>query len=116
MDRTEEALLGLFAELRDELRQESDVGLALKAQGRNATLRIRSQEEHSDEKRPYFAVVVGSAVSRGAFRVSYQPSGVPLAKRQVTIIDANSAAELTGIVRRYVEEERQRLINYRRAT
>jgi hypothetical protein len=114
MDRTEEVFVGLFTGLREDLREEPGVGLALKAEGRNVTLRIRSQQEAGDERRPYFAVVVGLAVGEGAFRVSYRPSGVPLASRQVTILDAESAGPLLGLVRGYIEAERRRLIEFRR--
>jgi hypothetical protein len=114
MDRTEEVFVGLFTGLREDLREEPGVGLALKAEGGNVTLRIRSRQKADDEKRPYFAVVVGLAVGEGAFRVSYKPSGVPLAGRQVTILDADSAGQLLGLVRGYIEAERRRLIEFRR--
>ncbi len=114
MDRTEEAFVGLFTGLRDDLREEAGIGLALKAEGRNVTLRIRSERPAGDEKRPYFAVVVGLAVGDGAFRVSYKPSGVPLASRQVTILDADSAGQLLGLVRGYIDVERRRLSDFRR--
>jgi hypothetical protein len=113
MDRTEEVIVGLFTRLREDLREESSVGMALKAEGRNITLRIRSEKEPGDEKRPYFAVVIGLAVGEGAFRVSYKPSGVPLAGRQVTILDADSAGQLLGLVRGYIEVERCRLREFR---
>jgi hypothetical protein len=111
MDRIEEVFVGLFSSLREELREESGVGLALKAEGRDITLRIRSQNKTGDEKQPYFAVVVGER--DGAFRISYKPSGVPLAASQVTIVGADSAEELLGLVRGYVEKERRRMIDYR---
>jgi hypothetical protein len=114
MDRTEEVFVGLFTGLREDLREEPGVGLALKAEGRNVTLRIRSQPDAGDEKCPYFAVVVGLAEGEGAFRVSYKPSGVPLAGRQVTILDADSAGQLLGLVRGYIEVERRRLSDFRR--
>jgi hypothetical protein len=114
MDRTEEVFVGLFTRLREDLREEPGVGLALKAEGRNVTLRIRSRQKAGDEKRPYFAIVVGLAVGEGAFRVSYKPSGVPLASRQVTILDADSTGQLQGLVWGYIEAERHRLIEFRR--
>jgi hypothetical protein len=114
MDRTEEVFVGLFSRLREDLREESGIGLALKAEGRNVTLRVRSEKEAGDEKRPYFAVVIGLAVGEGAFRVSYKPSGVPMAGRQVTILDADSAGQLLGLVRGYIEVERRRLSDFRR--
>lgn len=111
MDRTEEVFVNLFSRLREDLREESGVGLALKAEGRNVTLRIRS-EKAGDERRPYFAVVVGVGERDGSFRVSYKPSGVPSAERQVTVVDADSTDGLLGLVRGYVEAERRRLIDY----
>jgi hypothetical protein len=112
MDRLEAILVNLFETLRDDLREESGVGLALKAEGRDVTLRVRSQEKAGDVRRPYFAVVVG--ISDGAFRISYKPSGVPSAARRVVIVAADSADELLGLVRGYVEAERRRLSGYRR--
>jgi hypothetical protein len=114
MDRTEEVIVGLFSGLREDLRAEPGVGLALKAQGGDVTLRIRSEERDGDERRPFFAVVVGLAEREGAYRVSYKPSGVPSAESRVTIVAADSADELLGLVRRYVEEERRRLADHRR--
>lgn len=113
MDRTEEAFVSLFARLREDLREESGVGLALKAEGRNITLRIRSEKQADDERQPYFAVVVGVGERDGSFRISYKPSGLPSAEKRVTVIDADSTDELLGLVRRYIEEERRRLINHR---
>ena len=114
MDRTEEVFIGLFSRLREDVREEPGVGLALKAEGRSVTLRIRSEQDADDEKRPYFAVVVGLAVTDGSFRVSYKPSGVPYAPRQVTIVDAGSAGTLHGLVLGYIETERRRLADFRR--
>src|SRR5262245_39161624 len=57
----------------------SGVGLALKAEGRSVTLRIRSEPRAGDERRPYF--VVGAGEADGSFRVSYKPSGLPYAAR-----------------------------------
>lgn len=111
MDKYEGILVKLFGNLRDDLREEYGVGLALKAEGRDVTLRIRSQMWVGDEKRPYFAVVVGEC--DGAFRVSYKPSGFPSAESRVTIVPGESPDELFGLVRGYVENERQRLIDYR---
>jgi hypothetical protein len=116
MDRAEEVIVGLFSRLREDLRAEPGVGLALKAQGRNVTLRIRSERRAEDERQPYFAVVVGLAETDGSFRVSYDPSGTPSAERQVTIVGSDSTDELHGLVRRYVEEERRRLIDHQRGT
>ena len=111
MDRPEEILIRLFGTLRDDLREECGVGLALKAQGRDVTLRVRSQRRDALEKQPYFAVVVGA--SDGAFRISYKPSGVPSAASRVTIVPAESADELLGLVRGLLERERRRWIDYR---
>ena len=116
MDRTEEVFVGLFSRLREDLREEPGIGLALKAQGRNVTLRIRSEGQAGDGRQPFFAVVVGLADRDGEFRVSYNPSGTPSAERQVTIVGADSTDELLGLVRRYVEEERRRLIDHRQGT
>jgi hypothetical protein len=113
MDRTEGVFVDLFSRLREDLREESGIGLALKAEGRNVTLRIRSERQAGDEKRPFFAIVVGAAERNGAFRVTYNPSGAPSAERQITIVGGDSAEELLGLVRRHVEEERRRLIDYR---
>ena len=83
MDKTEAALVGLFSGLRDALRGEPGVGLALKAQGRGVALRIRSEEDPDGGKRPYFAVVVGRARNEaGPSRVSYKPGGMPEAESQ----------------------------------
>ena len=108
--------MGLFSRLREDLREEPGVGLALKAQGRDVTLRIRSEKQAGDERQPYFAIVVGAGERDGAFRVSYNPSGTPSADRQITIVGADSAEELLGLVRRYVEGERRRLIDHRQGT
>ena len=116
MDRIEEVFVGLFSRLREDLMEEPGVGLALKAQGRNVTLRIRSEEQAGDERQPYFAIVVGAAERDGAFRVSYNPSGTPSAERQITIVGADSIEDLLGLVRRYVEGERRRLIDHRQRT
>ena len=113
MDRAEEIFVGLFSRLREELRADPGVGLALKAQGRDLTLRIRSEKPSDAGRRPFFAIVVGLAERDGAFRVSYDPSGVPSTQRKVTILDTDSTDELLGLIRRYVEEERRRLIDYR---
>ena len=111
MDRTEEVFVGLFSRLREELQEEYGIGLALKAEGRDITLRVRSQKKAGDEKQPYFAVVVGER--DGAFRVTYKPGGIPFAESQVTIVDADSSDQLLGLIRGYVEAERRRLIDYR---
>ena len=111
MDDIEEVVVNLFKVLREDLKDEAKVGLALKAEGRDITLRVRSQEKAGDEQRPYFAIVVGR--SDGAFRISYKPSGVPSAESRVVIVGADSADELLGLVRGYVEAERRRLSDYR---
>jgi hypothetical protein len=110
MDRAEEIFVDLFSHLREDLRGGRNIGLALKAQGSDITLRIRSEKLASDEKQPYFAVVVGE--SEGSFRVSYKPSGVPSAQSRVTIVAPGSTEELLGLVREYIEAERQRLTAY----
>jgi hypothetical protein len=111
MDKSEEVFVSLFSRLREDLREEFGVGLALKAEGRNITLRVRSEKKPGDEKQPYFALVVGDR--DGAFRISYKPSGVPSAESQVTIVDAEATDRLLGLVRGYVEKERRRLMDYR---
>ena len=111
MERIEEVFVGLFSRLREELREEYGVGLALKAEGPDVTLRVRSRKKTGDEKQPYFAVVVGER--DGAFRVTYKPGGVPFAGSRVTIVDAESSDELLDLVRGYVETERGRSIGYR---
>ncbi|WP_165226143.1 hypothetical protein [Aquisphaera insulae] len=114
MDRTEEILVDLFSRLRGELKADSGIGLALKAAGPDLTLRIRTSKPTGDEKRPYYAIVVGTAERDGSFRVSYKPGGVPLAERQVTIIeDHHPVEELLGLIRRHVEAERRRVIEFR---
>ena len=49
MDRTEEVFVSLFSRLREDLREESGVGLALKAEGRNVTIRIHRQSRWYEE-------------------------------------------------------------------
>jgi hypothetical protein len=112
MDRIEETFVGLFARLREDLREDPGVGLALKAEGRTITLRIRSEKRADDEGLPYFAVVVTVGARDGSFRISYKPSGLPSAGKQVTVIDADSPDELLGLVRRHVEAERRRRIDH----
>ncbi len=114
MDRIEEVFVSLFSRLREDLREESYIGLALKAQSRDLTLRVRSEQEAGDGKRPYFAVVVGLAERDGGFRISYKPGGVPSAESHVTIVAAESTEELLGLVRGYVEAERRRSLDYGR--
>lgn len=116
MDRVEMVLVNLFSTLREELKEESGIGLSLKAQGRDVTLRVRSQKQCGDESRPFFALVVGAAERNGAVRVSYCPSGTPSAERRVTIVDADSADELLALVRQHVEMEHRRLLDHRRGT
>jgi hypothetical protein len=110
MNDIEGVLVSLFQILRNDLNKEASIGLALKAEGREFTLRIRSKESVGDRKRPYFAVVVG--VSDEAFRISYNPSGAPSAESRVVIIAADAADELLDLVRSYVEAERHRLAEY----
>src|SRR4051812_4594608 len=111
MDRIEETFVRLFSRLREDLREEFGVGLALKAEGPNVTLRVRSEKKTGDEKQPYFAVVVSER--DGAFRITYKPSGVPSAESQVSFVGAESSDELLGLIRGYIQKERQRLIDYR---
>ncbi len=111
MEEIEGVLVNLFKILRDDLREDARVGLALKAEGRDVTLRVRSQSNPGDERQPYFAIVVGRCDE--AFRISYKPSGVPSAESRVVIVGADSADELLGLVRGYVEAERRRLSDYR---
>jgi len=80
MDKSEEVFVSLFSSLREEF----GVGLALKAEGRNITLRVRSEKKPGDEKQPHFALVVGDR--DGALRISYKPRGVPSAESQVMIV------------------------------
>ncbi len=114
MDRAEEVFVSLFSRLREDLREESGIGLALKAEGRDVTLRVRSKEQAGDERQPSFAVVVGAGERDGSFRVTYDPSGTPCADRQITIVEADSAEGLLGLVRRYLVEERRRRIDHQR--
>jgi hypothetical protein len=116
MDRTEGVFVTLFSVLREDLRSEAGIGLALKAEGRNLSLRIRSERKADDEKQPYFAIVVGLAERDGAFRVSYKPSGVPWAESRVSIVGVDSTEALLDLVRRYLEEERRRLSDYQQET
>src|SRR5262245_46908604 len=97
MDQFEDILVGLFTRLREDLREEDDVGLALRAEGPSVTLRVRSREQAGDERRPYFAVVVGAGERDGTLRVTYKTSGLPLAENHVTIVDAGSTEELLGL-------------------
>ena len=111
MRRIEEALGSLFVTLREDLRREADLGLAIKAQGGEVTLRVRSQARPGDGNYPYFAVVV--AGGDAAFRVSYKPSGLPLAERRVVIV-RGPEADLLVLVRGYIEAERRRIADYKK--
>jgi hypothetical protein len=111
MDGKEETLFELFRTVREDLLGEYGVGLSLKAEGQDFTLRVRSRKNTGDEKQPYFAVVV--APTYGGFRVSYKPSGNPPAENTVTVVDDGSAGRLLGIMRGFVEAERKRLIEFR---
>lgn len=111
MGRVEEVFLRLFTSLREDLREQSDIGLALKAEGSNLTLRIRSQRKQGDERQPFFAIVVGPGMKDGDFRITYKPSGLPSAESQVTILDAESTGDLLGLVRSYLDRERKRSID-----
>ena len=82
-----------------------------KAAGPTFTLRVRSQKNSGDEKQPYFALVIEP--EQKAFRISYDPKGVPLVQSEVIIVDCGSASSLLSLVRGYVEKERMRLIEYR---
>ncbi|AMV38494.1 hypothetical protein [Planctomyces sp. SH-PL62] len=113
MTRTDENLVKLFVRLREELRDVPAVGLALKAQGGDVTLRVRSEETAGDERSPFFALVVGAAERDGAYRISYRPSGTPLAEPGVTIVAADSADELFGLVWDRVDAERRRIDAHR---
>src|SRR5205807_833573 len=53
MDHLEKTFLGLFERLRDDLREESGIGLTLRAEGQDLTLRIRSRMDTGDEKQPF---------------------------------------------------------------
>src|SRR4051794_15011289 len=114
MDRFEEILVGLFTRMREELRDVPGVGLALKAQGRGVTLRVRSEGKADAEKRPFFAIVVGAAERDDALRVTYRPSGLPRAESRVTIVAADELDALLSLIRGYVERERRRLSDYHR--
>ena len=111
MDDMEEVLFDLFGTLRDELSEENEIGMSLKAAGPTFTLRIRSQTNSDDEKQPYFALVIEP--EQKAFRISYDPKGVPLVHSEVTIVECGSESRLHSVVRGYVEKERMRSIEYR---
>jgi hypothetical protein len=113
MNETEEVFVGLFSRLREHLKQEPGIGLALKAEGPDVTLRVRSRRPSDDEKRPFFAIVIGIAERDGAFRITYNPIGNPPAERQITIVPMDFQDELLELVLRYVEEERRRLVEFR---
>ena len=110
MGRVEETFLRLFTSLREDLREQPEVGLALKAEGPSLSLRIRSQRRPGDERLPSFAIVVGLGSKDGDFRITYKPSGLPSGENQVTILEADSTGELLGLVRGYLDRERQRSI------
>src|SRR3954467_9126435 len=97
MGEREEVLFDLFRRLREYLVDEYGVGLALKAEGQDFTLRARSRKNPGDEKRPFFALVI--APRDGGYRVSYKPGGVPSAESEVTLVDVGTADELFDLVR-----------------
>jgi len=111
MDDMEKVLFDLFGTLRDELSEEYGVGMSLKAAGPTFTLRVRSQKNSGDEKQPCFALVIEP--EQKAFRISYDPKGVPLVHSEVIIVECGSESRLHSLVRGYVEKERKRLIEYR---
>src|SRR6185437_2388938 len=111
MDGTEEVLFDLFRRLREYLVDEHGVGLALKAEGPDFTLRVRSRSNSGDEKQPYFALVIAPRL--GGYRVSYRPGGAPSADSEVSLVDGGTADVLFDLVRGYLEQERKRLIEYR---
>src|SRR3954454_18002463 len=96
MDGTEEVLLDLFKRLREYLVDEIGVGLALKAEGQEITLRARRRPDPTDEKQPCFALVV--APRDGGYRLSYKPGGAPSAESKVSLVDAGTTEELFDIV------------------
>ena len=111
MHDMEQVLFNLFGTLRDELREEYGIGISLKAEGSTFTLRVRSQTNSGDEKQPYFVLVIEP--EQKAFRISYDPKGVPLVHSEVTIVEYGPASSLLNLVRSYVEKERLRSIEYR---
>ncbi|WP_165245374.1 hypothetical protein [Paludisphaera soli] len=113
MDETDAIFVDLFARLRGELRDDPTIGLALKAQGAEVTLRVRSEVSSGDDRSPFFALVVGAAEHAGAYRISYKPSGTPLAEPRVTIVEAGSVDALLEIVRGYVDVEGRRARDHR---
>lgn len=112
MERREAILIELFSRLRETLREEPGVGLALRAEGPALSLRIRSEAD-DDERHPFFAAVVEPGEREGSFRVSYKPSGSPSAEREVTILDAAASDDLLGLVCSYLDDERRRLADFR---
>lgn len=110
MDDKEKVLFDLLGTLRDDLSEEHGIGISLKAEGQTFTLRVRSQTNPSDEKQPYFALVLEP--EQKGFRISYDPQGVPLMQSEVIIVERGSASRLLSLVRGYVEKERKRLIEY----
>ncbi len=113
MDGTDAIFVDLFARLRGALRDDPAIGLALKAQGTEVTLRIRSEVAADDDRSPFFALVVGAAERAGAYRISYNPSGTPLAEPRVTVVEAGSADVLFEIVRDHVAAEGRRTRDHR---
>lgn len=111
MDDKEKVLFDLFGTLRAELSEEYGIGISLKSEGPTFTLRVRSQTNPGDEKQPYFALVLEP--EQKAFRISYDPKGVPLVQSEVIIVEPGSASRLLSLVRGYIEKERKRLIEYR---
>jgi hypothetical protein len=111
MDGTEEILFDLFRRLREYLVRDHGVGLTLKAEGQDFTLRVRSRTNSNDEKQPYFALVL--APRDGGYRISYKPGGAPTGESKVTLVDGGTSDLLFDLVRGYVETERKRLMDYR---
>src|SRR4051794_5263233 len=97
MDGTEAILFDLFRRLRGYLLDEYGFGLALKAEGQDITLRVRSRKNAGDQKQPYFALVI--APRDGGCRISYKPGGAPSAESEVTLVDVGTADELFDLVR-----------------
>jgi hypothetical protein len=113
MDETDAIFVDLFARLRGALRGDPAIGLALKAQGGDVTLRVRSEVSAGDDRSPFFALVVGAGERVGAYRISYKPSGTPLAEPRVTIVEAGSPDALFELVRGYIDAEGRRTRDHR---
>jgi hypothetical protein len=101
----------VFRRLRGYLVTDYGNGLALKAEGQDFTLRVRSRANSSLEKQPYFALVV--APRDGGYRISYKPGGAPTTSSNATLVDGGTSDQLFRLVRDYIEAERKRLMEYR---